>query len=155
MERARHQLTPAMSMQQIVHRAVTGRVPNRPFVSCLASDVRILIVDACRDNEAVQQVASRLPASRAAAVSRGLSRVPDADGTLVVFATQPNRVAADGAGRNSPFTQALLKHLPTPGVELRTLMTRVRADVVAATGGMQRPELSDSLVGEFVFKAGP
>jgi uncharacterized caspase-like protein len=78
-----------------------------------------------------------------------------ADDPLVVFATQPNRVAADGSGRNSPFTQALLKRLPTPGVELRTLMTRVRADVVAATGGMQRPELSDSLVGEFVFKAGP
>jgi hypothetical protein len=39
--------------------------------------------------------------------------------------------------------------------ELRTLMTRVRADVVAATNGVQRPELSDSLVGEFVFKAGP
>jgi uncharacterized caspase-like protein len=81
--------------------------------------------------------------------------VSGADGTLVVFATQPNRVAADGSGHNSPFTQALLKHLPTPGVELRTLMTRVRADVVAATRGIQRPELSDSLVGEFVFKAGP
>lgn len=81
--------------------------------------------------------------------------MPDADGTLVVFATQPNRVAADGAGRNSPFTEALLRHLPTPGIELRTLMIRVRADVVAATNGVQRPELSDSLVGEFVFKAGP
>ncbi len=120
-----------------------------------ASDVRILIVDACRDNEAVQQVAARLPAPRAAAMNRGLSRMADADGTLVVFATQPNRVAADGPGRNSPFTQALLKHMPTPGVELRTLMTRVRADVVAATNGTQRPELSDSLVGEFVFKASP
>jgi uncharacterized protein len=71
-----------------------------------------------------------------------------------VFATQANRVAADGTGRNSPFTRAPLKHLPTPGVELRTLMTRVRADVVAATGNTQRPEMFDSLIGEFVFKAG-
>src|SRR5665647_96539 len=35
MERTRHQLTPAMPMQQIVHRAVTGRVPDRLFVSRL------------------------------------------------------------------------------------------------------------------------
>jgi tetratricopeptide (TPR) repeat protein len=119
-----------------------------------ASRVRILIVDACRDSEAVQQLASRLPASRSASLSRGLARVDGADGTLIAFATQPNRVAADGSGRNSPFTQALLKHLPTPGLELRTLMARVRADVVNLTGGGQRPEVWDSLVGEFAFNGG-
>ncbi|MFX4933451.1 hypothetical protein ABTB90_19180, partial [Acinetobacter baumannii] len=46
-----------------------------------ASRVRILMVDACRDNEAVQQLASNLPKTRAAAFSRGLAKV-DADGTL-------------------------------------------------------------------------
>jgi len=117
-----------------------------------ASRVRILIVDACRDNEAIKQLASRLPTTRSAAFTRGLARVEAADGTLVAFATQPNRVAADGQGRNSPFTQALLKHLATPGLELRTLMTRVRTEVVGATGGSQRPEVWDSLVGEFAFK---
>ena len=76
-----------------------------------------------------------------------------AEGTLIAFATQPNRVAADGEGRNSPFTRALLKHLSTAGLEFRTLITRVRAEVVATTAGAQRPEVSDSLVGEFVFKA--
>jgi tetratricopeptide (TPR) repeat protein len=118
-----------------------------------AAHVRILIVDACRDNEVMQQVASKLPATRSAAFTRGLAAVSGADGTIIAFATQPNRVAADGLGRNSPFTQALLKNLPTPGLELRTLMTRVRAEVVAATGGAQRPEVWDSLVGEFAFKA--
>jgi lipoprotein NlpI len=120
-----------------------------------AGRVRILIVDACRDNDIVQQLASRLPSSRSAAFARGLARIQEADGTLVAFATQPNRVAADGTERNSPFTHALLRHLPTPGLELRTLMTRVRADVVNATGGAQRPEVWDSLVGEFAFKTGP
>jgi tetratricopeptide (TPR) repeat protein len=120
-----------------------------------AGQVRILIVDACRDNEVVKQLASRLPSTRSAAFSRGLAAVGGADGTLIAFATQPNRVAADGGGRNSPFTQALLKNLPTPGLELRTLMTRVRAEVVKATGGTQRPEVWDSLVGEFAFKTAP
>jgi hypothetical protein len=58
-------------------------------------------------------------------VGRGFASVSGAYGTLVAYATQPDRVAADGEDRNSPFTKALLKHLPTPGVELRTLMTRV------------------------------
>lgn len=115
-----------------------------------ASRVRILMVDACRDNEAVQQLASNLPKTRAAAFSRGLAKV-DADGTLIAFATQANRIAADGDGRNSPFTTALLTHLPAAGIELRTVMTRVRADVVQVTGGKQRPEVWDSLVGEFSF----
>jgi len=55
--------------------------------------------------------------------------------------------------RNSPFARALLQHLPTPGLELRTLMTRVRTEVVKMTGGAQRPEVWDSLVGEFTFQA--
>jgi uncharacterized caspase-like protein len=117
-----------------------------------ASRVRILIVDACRDNGVMRQLQNGLTVTREAAVTRGFARVEGADGTLIAFATQPNRVAADGLGRNSPFTRALLKHLPTPGLELRTLMTRVRAEVVQATGGTQRPEVADSLVGEFVFK---
>jgi len=118
-----------------------------------AGHVRILIVDACRDNEVVQQLAKRLPATRSTAFTRGLAAVSGADGTLIAFATQPNKVAQDGQGRNSPFTASLLKNLPTPGLELRTLMTRVRAEVVTTTQGEQRPEVWDSLVGEFTFQA--
>jgi hypothetical protein len=120
-----------------------------------ASRVRILIVDACRDNGLVQRLSAKMPASRSISFSRGLAHVDGADGTLIAFATQPNRVADDGNSRNSPFTKALLKHLPTPGLELRTLMARVRAEVVAATAGAQRPEVWDSLVGEFAFKSIP
>jgi hypothetical protein len=42
--------------------------------------------------------------------------------------------ADDGAGRNSPFTAALLKHIATH-VEIGTIMRRVCADVIAATLG--------------------
>ncbi len=114
-----------------------------------ASRVRVFIVDACRDNKVVQQLAGRLPATRAAAFTRGLARIDGADGTLVAFASQPNRVAADGEGRNSPFTRALLRHLPTPGLDIRVLMARVRAVVAETTDGEQRPEVWDSLIGEF------
>lgn len=117
-----------------------------------ASKIRILIVDACRDNDAIQQLASSLPKSRSAAFARGLAKT-EADGTLVVFATQSNKVASDGGGRNSPFTAAFLARMRQPSVDLRVLMARVRADVVEATKGTQRPEVWDSLIGEFAFAA--
>ena len=30
---------------------------------------------------------------------------------MIAYATQPDAVALDGEGRNSPFTTALLKHI--------------------------------------------
>jgi uncharacterized caspase-like protein len=70
----------------------------------------------------------------------------------VAFSTQPDNVALDGTGRNSPFTAALLKHLATPGLEIQSLMTRVRVDVVNTTNEAQIPWANSSLLGE-VFLA--
>jgi uncharacterized protein len=39
-----------------------------------------------------------------------------AEGSLIVYSTQPNNIVLDGAGRNSPFTAALLKHVATRGL---------------------------------------
>ena len=55
--------------------------------------------------------------------------------------------AADGRGRNSPYTAALLSHLETP-LEIGLLFRRVRAQVLAATNGQQRSHEYHSLVGE-------
>lgn len=113
---------------------------------------RIVVLDACRDNAAVEALRAAVPKSRSASVSRGLAAVPKTAGMLVAFATQPNRVAADGEPGNSPFTKALVQHLGTPGVELRTALTRVRVDVARATGDAQVPEVSDSLLGEIYLR---
>lgn len=119
---------------------------------------RILIIDACRNNLAVEQAASQqVPNTRSRLVKRGLSPVTitttwSGGGMLVAFATLPGDVAADGAGRNSPFTHALVKHLPTPGLELRHLFVRVRADVVLVTSNAQIPQVTDALNGEYVFR---
>lgn len=48
-------------------------------------------------------------------------------------------MALDGSGANSPFTLALVCHLRTPGLEVRQMLTRVRADVAAETHGAQIP----------------
>jgi hypothetical protein len=114
--------------------------------------VRILILDACRDNPLAAQIRG-LSGTRS--VGRGLARIEQVDlGTLVAFATSPGAVALDGAGRNSPFTAALLQHLPTPGLEIRQVMTRVRASVVQETGGQQIPWDNSSLITEVVLRPG-
>ncbi len=109
----------------------------------------IVILDACRDNPFTRSLKRSLSASRAVSVGTGLAPIDTQGGTLVVFATDPGNVALDGTGtRNSPFTQALLKHLSTPELEVETLMKRVRRDVVEGTNGKQTPWTNSSLMRE-------
>ena len=77
--------------------------------------------------------------------------VKSAVGTMIAYATQPDNVALDGEGRNSPFTVALLKHLATPGQDIGVIMRRVRADVIQATRNKQVPWDHSSLIGEVVL----
>ena len=55
--------------------------------------------------------------------------------------------AADGTGRNSPYTSALLSYLEQP-LELSALFRRVRAQVLEMTEGAQRPHEYGSLLAE-------
>jgi len=68
-----------------------------------------------------------------------------AAGALIAFATAPGEVARDGADGHSPFTAALLSHLGDADEPLTSVMTKVTRDVLAATGGIQRPWVNMSL----------
>ncbi len=114
-----------------------------------ASPVSLIFLDACRDNPLAHGLARSLGASRSTSVGRGLARVNGGVGTLIAYATQPGNVAADGSGRNSPFTAALLEHLATPGLEVNQLLNRVRQTVVAVTDHQQIPWTHSSLTGDF------
>ena len=70
---------------------------------------------------------------------------------MIAFATQPDNVAYDGAGRNSPFARALLGHVAAPGIDVSSMMIAVRRDVIAATGGAQIPWENSSLTRQFYF----
>jgi Caspase domain len=120
-----------------------------------ASRTNIIILDACRNNPFAQSLASRLGAARSVTVLSGLAGYSNlGTGTLIAFSTAPGAVALDGNGSNSPFTKALARHLRTPGLEVRQMLTRVRADVAAETRGRQIPWDNSSLLGE-VYLAGP
>ena len=115
----------------------------------------ILILDACRNNPMAPKVASTGPARDIEAGSSGLAAPATLGagstlgaGTLIAFATAPGQVALDGEGANSPFSAALTRHIGTPGLEVQQMLTRVRAEVVAATKGKQVPWSNSSLLGE-------
>ncbi len=112
--------------------------------------VNLVFLDACRDNPLARSF-SRTLGARSTAVGSGLAAIQSAVGTMIAYATQPDNVALDGDGRNSPFTAALLKHIATPALEISALMKRVRADVIAATRERQVPWDHSSLVGDVIL----
>jgi hypothetical protein len=110
-----------------------------------ARRLRLVLLDACRDNPFVQKMVHTL-ASRS--IGRGLARIePITTDTLVAFAARAGSIAIDGAGTNSPFTAALLKHLATPGLDVRLALGRVRDEVLANTRRQQEPFVYGSLGG--------
>ena len=113
-----------------------------------AKTLRILVMDACRDNPLVEQLKRSLGTTRALSLQNGLAKIDSAEGMIVAYATQAGRTAEDGVGRNSPYTAAFLKNIEAKD-EIGTIFRRVSADVYAATRQTQLPELSLSLIGEF------
>ena len=118
------------------------------LVSTSGASLRLVILDACRNNPLARSM-QRTAATRT--VSGGsfgdLNEDLLGDETLVAYAAAAGTTAADGRGRNSPYSAALLSHLETP-LEIGLLFRRVRAQVLAATNGTQRPHEYHSLVGE-------
>jgi len=112
--------------------------------------VNLVFLDACRDNPLVRSLC-RSVGSRSINVGQGLGATESALGTMIAYSTQPDNVALDGTGRNSPFTTALINHLTDPGIDIDVVMKRVRGDVIAATHQKQVPWDHSSLVGEVVL----
>jgi Caspase domain len=113
-----------------------------------ASKLGLVMLDACRNNPFLEKM-KRTIATRS--VSRGLGRVEPTNNVLVAYAAKDGTTAADGDGRNSPFTAALLKYLEAPGLEINFLFRNVHDDVIAATGREQQPFVYGSLTKEAIY----
>ena len=100
--------------------------------------LNIIVLDACRDN----------PFSWARSSARGLAVVgiqPAA--SIVVYSTSAGKVAQDGTGRNGTFTEELLRHLPTPGLDIMEVLRRTGQDVQAKTASAQIPAIYSQFFG--------
>ncbi len=92
--------------------------------------VAVVVLDACRDNPWLT--------SRG---GKGLGRMDSPAGTLVAFATSPNKTAAD----EGLYAQYLAQYLLEPNVELRKVFDKVGGQIDKATQGKQRPRKDDGL----------
>jgi len=113
-----------------------------------AKNLRILVLDACRDNPFAEDLKRSIGRSRASNLGRGLAKMESPDGTIISYATQSGRTADDGAGRNSPYTGAFLKRIVEKD-NVTAVFQHIGADVYENTKGAQVPELSLSFFGEY------
>jgi hypothetical protein len=113
-----------------------------------AKRLRLVILDACRDNPFTRSM-KRTMSNRS--ISRGLAKVEvSTSDTLIAFAAKAGSTASDGDGKHSPYTTALVKHLATPDLDLRIALGRVRDDVMKATSRKQEPFFYGSLGGSVI-----
>ncbi len=105
--------------------------------------VSIVVLDACRNNPMQRGFRS---------ATRGLAPMQATQGSFIAYSTSPGDVAADGQGKNSPYTTALVKTIVQPGVGIEEAFRVVRTEVMAATKDKQVPWDSSSLTAPFFFK---
>lgn len=110
-----------------------------------ANRVNIVILDSCRNNPLSRSMRS---------ASRGLARMDAPTGSFIGYATAPGEVAADGGGKNSPYTAALAAELGKPGIAIEEAFRNVRVRVMTNTNAQQVPWDSSSLTGAFFFQPG-
>ena len=109
--------------------------------------LNVIILDACRNNP--------FGGRGMRSTNSGLAQMQAPSGTVISYATQPGNVAADGAGGNSPFTEALVASIRTPGRSVFEVFNDVGVAVKKKTGGVQQPWLATSPIeGQFYFVPG-
>jgi len=135
------------------------------------SNLNFVFLDACRDNpfkslskEIIPGLAKNSVGARNTSPSlimenlfttRGISetheQAKDTKGILVAYSTMPGNVASDGKGRNSPYTESLLKHISKTNSLAQIMLSDVQQDVQQATNGRQIPLYESAIVGKFCF----
>ena len=116
-----------------------------------AKTLRLVLLDACRNNPFLAKMNVK---TKSRSVANGLARI-EPSGALVSYAAKEGTTAADGFGRNSPYAEALIKHMQEPGLEIRLLFGKVRDTVVEKTGNSQEPFTYGSLGGNAIYLVPP
>src|SRR6266481_3698961 len=61
-----------------------------------AKNLRILVLDSCRDNPLAEQLKRSIGTARSTSIGRGLAKIYNPEGMIIAYATQPGRTADDG-----------------------------------------------------------
>ena len=120
------------------------------YASLVAAEpeLAVLILDACRDNPFSAAVSTSPGLATGSVSASAFVQRPNSAGMIIGFAAAPGAVAYDGGDGHSPFTTALLQWIDRPGLELGTMLRRVRSTVVELTRGAQVPWVEEALLRE-------
>ncbi len=126
-----------LSSPSTVQNLVTSLAPGK---ATRGAANRLFVYDNCRNNPADGW--RQLEAERNAVIAYtsegqrgGAAGAPN---SLVLFSTAPGRIALDGpAGQNSPFAASFLRQFNDASVDLQSLSSRLRRDLLITTQGRQ------------------
>jgi uncharacterized caspase-like protein len=112
------------------------------LINSIRSNTKIVFLDACRDNPALFKNLAKGRGGRAVglapATGSNLDPGKPGGGIFIAYATDSGSIAADGSGKHSPFTQALLRYLQQP-MSVDDLFSLVTKEVRLVTNNAQRP----------------
>jgi len=138
--------------------AVPSEIPNTSFMldelrsnlDALKQGASIIILDTCRVT-LCPFGKCRNPMS-----SLAISKERRSSGTLIAYSTGPGLPASDGQqAEHSLYTQILTELIPIPGLPVEKLFRRLTEEVFQRSGGSQKPEFVDGLMGdEICFSSG-
>jgi uncharacterized caspase-like protein len=108
--------------------------------------VRIVILDACRDDPYASSRARRGPAR-----GGGLAEM-SASGALIAYSSAPGQASEDGPpGTDSVYTRSLAKEMLAEDVQVEKMFKNVLVDVLRLTHAQQVPWVNSSLTVDFSF----
>jgi len=116
-------------------------------VNSLKSSIKIIFLDACRDNPSLSKSLSKGRGGFRGGLAAAKSSSDDFGSLFIAYATDSGNVALDGDGqKNSPFTKALLKYIKQP-ISIDDMFSLVTREVRLSTKNAQRPYKYASLEG--------
>ncbi|MDC9727746.1 MAG: caspase family protein [Methyloprofundus sp.] len=118
----------------------SGRVMGGMEAS--GNNLNLIILDACRNNPYARSFRS---------ASKGLARIDPPKGSLILYATSPGDVAADGVGRNGLFTQHLLQAIDQSHEPVEKVFKITANKVFNESSKKQLPWQSGVILGDFYF----
>lgn len=107
--------------------------------------LKILIVDACRNNELPRKMRSQ---------TNGLAEpIRKPSGVFLAFAARDGQTADENPrGRNGLYTQELLKNLEIPDLPIDKIFKRTGSEVSRLTSKRQEPIVYETLYDEYFLK---
>ena len=108
------------------------------------NELNILILDACRNNPFEKSWRTKGISSK-----DGLSTIGAPSGTLIAYATLPNKVAYDGTERNSVYTRILLSEMNKKDVTILQMFSNVRQTLSKETNKKQVSWEANSIIGDY------